>query len=116
MIAAGNDPPHNELLSKDRLAFTEHFASQSVIPDDIMIHLPSILADDKLQIFQSSIRSTDVYAHRVTKYSVHNAQWIKAASGALDKFLLAHPEMASLCEVNSVRVRLLGMQEKVFGL
>jgi hypothetical protein len=73
MIAAANDPLHNELFGKDRLPFTEHFASaipSSGLPDDIMVHLPSILADDKLQVFQSPIGSKGAYAHWVTKYAV----------------------------------------------
>ncbi|KAF8962997.1 kinase-like domain-containing protein [Flammula alnicola] len=117
MIAADNDPLH-DAFHKDRLAFIDHFASaisSSGLPDDIAVHLPSIMADDELQIFQSSIGSKGVYAYWVTKYSVRSTQWIKAATRALDKFILTHPEMANLSEVLSVRVCLLGMQEEGFG-
>jgi len=118
MIAAGNNPLHDELFRKDRLTFTEHFTSaihSSNLPEDISARLPALLADDELQTFQLSIGSKGVYAHWATKYAVRTAQWIKAATGALDTFVLAHPEMATLSKVVSVRVRLLEMQEDKSG-
>ncbi|TFK32240.1 hypothetical protein BDQ12DRAFT_716531 [Crucibulum laeve] len=104
MISAGNNLPHDTLLHKDRLAFIDHFSSaisSSDLHDDIVVHLLSIMANDELQVFQSSIKSKGVYAYWVTKYSIRSTQWIKAASRALDKFILAHPEMASWSEVLS---------------
>jgi hypothetical protein len=115
MIAAENDPPHDELRRQDRLAFVEHFTSAirlSGIPDNIAVHLPSILADDELQVFHSSILSKGAYALWVAKYCVRSARWAKAAVNALDKYVLAHPETASLPAVNSVRVHLSEMQEE----
>ncbi|KAF8526960.1 hypothetical protein BU17DRAFT_82459 [Hysterangium stoloniferum] len=114
MIAADNNPPHDELFRKDRLVFTDHFASvirSSGLPDDIMVRLLSILADDELQVFQSSIQNKGVYAHWVTKYAVRSVRWVRAATKALDEFVLVHPDMANLSEVLSVRVRLLEMQD-----
>jgi thiaminase len=113
MIAVEND--HDGLFRKDRLSFMDHFASaigSSSLRDVIAVHLPSMMVNEELQIFHSSIGSKGVYALWVTKYSVHSTQWIKAATEALDEYVLARPEMASLSEVLSVRVRLLGMQEE----
>lgn len=115
MIAAGNNPPHDELYRQDRLVFIEHFTSAirlSGIPDNITVHLPSILADDELQVFHSSICSKGVYAHWVAKYCVRSARWVKAAVNALDKYVLAHPEMAHIPEVDSVRAHLSEIQEE----
>jgi hypothetical protein len=114
MIAVDSDPPHDERFRGDRLAFTEHFTSaicSSSLHDDIVAGLPSLIADDELQVFQLSIRSKGVYALWVTKYAVRSARWVKAATRALDKFVLAHPEMARLPEVLSVQVHLLEMQD-----
>ena len=119
MIAADNDAPYDELFRKDRLAFTEHFASaihSSGIPDDIMVHLPSIMLDDELQIFHSSIGSKGAYAHWVTKYAVRSARWVRAATDALDEFVLVFPDMASSSGVRSVRARLLKLQDDGLGL
>jgi hypothetical protein len=113
MIATDNDPHHDEFFHDDRLAFIEHFTSAihvSGLHDDVKACLPAIIADDELQTFQLSVRSKGVYAHWVTKYAVRSAQWVKAAIGALDTFVLAHPEMARLSEILSVRARLLEMQ------
>jgi thiaminase len=109
MIAVDHDPPHDKLFREDRLAFTDHFTSAvhaSSLPADIAAGLPSLLIDDELQTFQLSIGSKGVYAQWVTKYAIRSAQWIEAATRALDAFVLAHPEMAKLSEVHSVRVRL----------
>ena len=119
MIAAVNDPPHDELFRKDRVAFTRHFASaihSSCVSDDILVHLSSIMADDELQVFQSSIKSKGAYAHWVTKYAVRSARWVRAATEALDEFVLVHPDMASSSGVLSVRARLLEMQDDGLGL
>ena len=59
------------------------------------------MADDELQSFQLMIGSKGGYAYWVTKYAVRGAQWVKAASGALDASVLAHPEMARLSQVHS---------------
>jgi hypothetical protein len=121
MIAAGSDPPHDELFREDRLAFTEHFASairSSGLPDDIMVHLPSIMADDELQVFQSSIgskASKGVYAHWATKYAVRSARWVGAAIEALDEFVRVFPDMANSSGVLLVRARLLEMQDDGLG-
>jgi hypothetical protein len=115
LIAVGNDPPHDALFSKDRLSFIDHFASairHSTLPDYITVHLPSVMGDDELQIFQSSIGSKGIYAYWVTKYCIRSTQGVGVAIRALDKFVLAHPEMASLSEIFSVRVRLLEMQKE----
>lgn len=112
MIAVGNDPLHDEMFRKDRLLFTELFASairSCGLPDDIIVHLPSIMANEELQIFQSSIGSKGVYAHWVTKYAVRSACWIRAATEALDEFVLLFPDMAGSSGVLSVRARLLEM-------
>ena len=119
MIAAGNDPPHDELFRKDRLAFTEHFASairSSDLPDDIIVHLPSIMADDELQVFQSSIGSKGVYAYWATKYAVRSARWVGAATEALDEFVRGFPNMANSSGVLLVRARLLEMEDDGLGL
>ncbi|KAG1733016.1 kinase-like domain-containing protein [Suillus paluster] len=113
MIAVGNDPLHDEIFREDRLVFTEHFTSAihpSGLSDDIKARLPSLMIDDELQTFQLSIGSKGVYAHWVTKYAVRSVHWVNAAIVALDLFVLAHPEMASLSGVLSARVRLLEMQ------
>ena len=71
MITVGSDPLHDEMFRKDRLLFTELFASairSCGLPDDIIVHLPSIMTNEELQIFQSSIGSKGVYAHG--KYAV----------------------------------------------
>jgi len=119
IIAADNDPPRDELFRKDRLAFTEHFASaihSSGLPDDITIHLPSIMTDDELQVFHSSIGSKGAYAHWATKYAVRSARWVRAATEALDEFVLFFPDMTSSSGVRSVRARLLKMQDDGLGL
>lgn len=119
MIAAGHDPPHDELFRKDRLTFTEHFASaihSSGLPDDIMVYLTSIMADDELQVFQSSIGSKGAYAHWATKYAVRSARWVRAATEALDEFVLVFPDMANISGVLSVHARLLEMQDDGLGL
>ena len=115
MIAAGSNLPHDEQLRNDRLAFTEHFTSairRSDIPDDITVHLSSLMGNDELQIFQLSIQSKDVYAHWVTKYCVRNTHWVEAAARALEKYTLARPEMASVSEVTAVRLRLSRIREQ----
>lgn len=119
MIAADNDPPYDELFRKDRLAFTEHFASaihSSGLPDDIMVRLPSIMVDDELQVFHSSIGSKGAYAHWATKYAVRSARWISAAIEALDEFVLVFPDVVSSSGVRSVRARLLEIQDDGLGL
>jgi thiaminase len=118
MIAVYNDPLNDEIFRKDRLVFTEYFTSaihSSSLPGDITALLPSLMADDELQTFHMSIPSKGVYAQWVTKYAIRSTRWIKAAVGALDTFVLAHPEMARLSEVLSVRVRLLDLQEDGSG-
>jgi len=116
LIAVGNDPSHDAPFSEDRLSFIDHFASairSSNLPDYITVHLPSVMENDELQIFQSSIGSKGIYAYWVTKYCIRSTQWVEAAIRALDKFVLAHPEMASLSF--SVRVRLLEMLKEGMG-
>ena len=59
MITADNDPLP-EAFREDRLVFIHHFTStirSSSIPnsDDIAIQLPSMMADDELQLFHLSI-------------------------------------------------------------
>ena len=121
MITADYDPLP-EAFREDRLVFIDHFTSairSSDLPnsDDIAIQLPSMMADDELQLFHLSIRSKGIYARWVTKHSVRSSRWIKAATGALDKFIHSHPEFSNLAAVLSVRVSLLrlGMQEEGFG-
>ena len=53
MRAVGNDRLNDALFSKDRLAFIDHFVSaiwKSSVLDNIIVHLPSILGDEELQI------------------------------------------------------------------
>lgn len=119
MITADNDPLPGA-FREDRLVFIEHFTStirSSSFPnsDDIAIQLPSMLTDDELQLFHLSIQSKGAYARWVTKHSVRSSRWIKAATGALDKFIHSHPEFSNLAAVLSVRVSLLGMQEEGSG-
>ena len=114
-MIAGNDSPKDTMFLKDRKTFIDHFSSvigYSGLGDDIVVHLRSIIADEELQIFYSSIGSKSVYAHWVTKYCVRSTQWINAVITALDKFILAHPktEQANLSEIRSVLVRLSEMQ------
>ena len=121
MITADYDPLP-EAFREDRLVFIDHFTSairSSDLPNsnDIAIQLPSMMADDELQLFHLSIQSKGIYARWVTKHSVRSSRWIKAATGALDKFVRSHPEFSNLAAVLSVRVSLLrlGMQEEGFG-
>jgi hypothetical protein len=117
MITVDNDPLP-DAFQKDRLVFIDQFTSiisSSDLRDDIAIQLPSIMADDELQLFHLSLMSKGAYARWVTKYSIRSSMWIKAATGALDKFILTHPEFGNLAVVLSVRVSLLGMQEEGFG-
>lgn len=117
MITADNDPLH-DAFRKDRLVFIDHFTStisSSGLRDDIAIRLPFIMADDELQLFHLSVSSKGAYARWVTKYSIRSSLWIKAATGALDKFILTHPEFGNSAVVLSVRISLLGMQEEAFG-
>jgi len=98
-MAVGTDPPHDALFSEDRLSFIDHFPSairSSSLPDYITVHLPSVMENDELQIFQSSIGSKGIHAYWVTKYCIRSTPGVEAAIRALDKFVLAHPEMASL--------------------
>ena len=74
------------------------------------------MANDELQIFQLSIRSKGVCAHWITKYAIQSAHWIRAATEALDEFVLVHPDMASLSGVLSVCAYLLEMQDNGLGL
>jgi hypothetical protein len=116
MITADNDSL-SEAFRADRLVFIDHFTStirSSSLPNsfDIANQLPSMMADDELQLFHLSIKSKGAYARWVTKHSVRSFRWIKAATGALDKFILSHPEFSNLAVVLSVRVSLLGMQKE----
>jgi len=113
MITADNDPLH-DAFRKDRLVFIDHFTStisSSGLRDDIAIRLPFIMADDELQLFHLSVRSKGAYARWVTKYSIRSPLWIKAATGALDKFILNHPEFGNSTVTLYVRISLLQMQE-----
>lgn len=115
IIAAGNNPPQDALFHQDRLKFIEYFLSAIRLSDircDIAAELLSILVDEELQIFQSSIGSKGIYAYWVTKYCIRSTRWIEAATTALDKFILAHTEMGNLPEVLSVRVRLLELTSR----
>jgi len=111
IISADNDPL--QLYRRDRQTFMELFASAvdaSNLLANIKAYLPPILADDELQIFHTALGSKGAYADWVAKYCVRSAQWIMAAAEALDRFLLAHPEMTNSPEAISVRARLLDMQ------
>lgn len=118
MIGAVDYSPFGALFHEDRVAFVNHLASalsSSDLSIDIAVHLRSIMADEELQTFHASIRSIGVYTEWVAKYSIRSTQSVKAAIRSLDKFVLAHPDMAGSSQVASVRARLLEMQEEGIG-